>query len=179
MLVIRPMQLQDLDAVMTLEAESFPTPWSRDMYAHEITDNPYGSYWVLIPLQSGATEPPLLAYGGIWLIADEAHITTLASHPQWRRQGYAGRLLLHLLAQARERGAVLATLEARLQNVAAIRLYEKLGFVEVGVRKGYYADTGEDARLLTLFDLDSEEVWARLQEHQQAFEAQTAEFPPA
>ncbi|MEX1018719.1 MAG: ribosomal protein S18-alanine N-acetyltransferase [Litorilinea sp.] len=173
MVVTRPMQEQDVDAVMALEEICFPTPWSRDMYVHEIAENPYGSYWVLAPMPSAQNNmPPLLAYGGIWLIGDEVHITTLASHPDWRRRGYAGQLLLHLLTQARNGGAVLATLEARTNNAAAVGLYAKLGFESVGVRKGYYADTNEDALLLTLFDLDTPAVWARLEAMRAEFEAQ-------
>jgi [ribosomal protein S18]-alanine N-acetyltransferase len=176
------MQAGDLDAVMALEAICFPSPWSRAMYAHEISANPYGSYWVLDGLPSHRTPAPaqseqhtlpqVLAYGGIWIIAEEAHITTIASHPAWRRRGLAGRLLIHLLTVAKTNGATSATLEARANNRAAIALYEKLGFVEVGVRKGYYVDTGEDARLLTLYGLDTPQVWERLAAAQREFQAQ-------
>lgn len=181
MALLRPMQIQDLDAVMALEVVCFPTPWSRDLYVREIVANnsvansnvanSTGTYWVLVPGPDETELPPLLAYGGIWLIADEAHVTTLASHPAWRRHGYAGRVLVHLLEVARARGATLATLEARASNVAAIRLYEKLGFVAVGVRRGYYSDTREDARLLTLFDLDSPAAGAQLAARRREFEA--------
>lgn len=170
---IRPMQESDLDVVTVLEKLCFPTPWSRAMYAHEISANPYGSYWVLDAESERPTAPGLVAYGGIWLIADEAHVTTLASHPAWRRRGLAGRLLVHLLRVARTGGATLATLEARADNRPAIQLYEKLGFVEVGVRRQYYADTGEDARLLTLYGLDRPEVWAQIQEISYTFEVDT------
>jgi [ribosomal protein S18]-alanine N-acetyltransferase len=170
-LTLRPMQPQDLDAVMALEEVCFPTPWSRETYAHEISANPYGVYWVMAPTGPGPATPPLLAYGGVWVIGDVAHITTLASHPDWRRRGLAGRLLIHLLEVAKGRGATSATLEVRMHNQAAIQLYQRLGFEEVGIRKGYYPDTGEDARLLTLFELDSPATSVRLERERAKFEA--------
>ena len=103
-----------------------------------------------------------MAYGGYWLLDDEAHITTIAVHPAWRQRGLGRGLLVRMLGQARQAGALSSTLEVRAGNVAAVGLYERLGFVEVGLRRGYYRDNHEDARLLTLHGLDDGAVWRRL-----------------
>ena len=92
----------------------------------------------------------MVGYAGFWLIVDEAHIGTIAVHPLWRQRGLGEKLLVTLLRQARELGAVLATLEVRPGNQAAQRLYRRHGFAEVGQRKRYYQDNGEDALLLTV-----------------------------
>jgi ribosomal-protein-alanine N-acetyltransferase len=91
----------------------------------------------------------MVAYGGMWLMVDEAHITTFAVHPAWRRQRIGERLLLAFLDLARDRHAREATLEVRLSNLPARRLYEKYGFRPVGVRPRYYSDNNEDALIMT------------------------------
>ena len=91
----------------------------------------------------------IAAYGGMWLMVDEAHITTFAVDPAWRRQGIGERLLLAFLDIAIERDAHEATLEVRLSNLAARRLYEKYGFRPVGLRPNYYSDDREDALIMT------------------------------
>ena len=88
-------------------------------------------------------------------MVDEAHITTFAVHPRWRRQRIGERLLLALLDLARDRHAREATLEVRLSNLAARRLYEKYGFRPVGIRPRYYSDNGEDALIMTTEPLGS------------------------
>ena len=148
-----PMTLDDVPFVGVLEPLCFPSPWSQDTYRHEISRNQNASYWVLRP---GAGEdrpglPPILAYGGYWLLGDEAHIVTIATHPEFRRLGLAEYLLRRMIEQAQAGGATDITLEVRMGNGAAQRMYEKLGFVKVGVRKEYYRDNREDALLMTLF----------------------------
>jgi len=110
-------------------------------------------------------------FGGIWLMVDEAHITTFAVDPAWRRQGIGERLLLALLDVAQARRAREATLEVRLSNVAARRLYEKYGFRPVGLRPNYYTDDGEDALIMTTEALDGPAMQARLAELRAALEA--------
>ena len=102
--------------------------------------------------------PPIFAYGGYWLMGEEAHIVVLATHPQWRRRGLAEAVLIEMLAQMRSVDVNEVTLEVRSGNVAAQELYRKLGFEEVGRRKRYYRDNGEDALLLTLFHLQDGKV---------------------
>jgi len=97
----------------------------------------------------------IVAYGGMWVMVDEAHITTFAVHPRWRRRGIGERLLLALLDLAIDRRAREATLEVRLSNLAARRLYEKYGFRPAGIRPRYYSDDGEDALIMTTEPLAS------------------------
>jgi len=99
----------------------------------------------------------------MWLMVDEAHITTFAVHPAWRRQKLGERLLLAFLDLARDRHAREATLEVRLSNVAARRLYEKYGFRPVGLRPRYYSDNNEDALIMTTDPLDTPEMRARIE----------------
>lgn len=151
-----PMTLDDVAYVGVLEPLCFPAPWSQDTYRHEISRNQNSSYWVLRP---GSDEfgpeqsalPPILAYGGYWLLGDEAHIVTIATHPDYRRRGLAEHLLRLMIERAQAGGATDITLEVRMGNRAAQRMYDKLGFVKVGVRKEYYRDNREDALLMTLF----------------------------
>lgn len=164
-LVFMRMQPEDLPAVLDLERRCFPTPWSEGTYRQELR-NHMASYWVGRASVTQSPTPPVLSYAGLWLMGDEAHITTIAVHPDWRRRYLGEWTLLRLLVAAHAGGADQVTLEVRVANAPAIALYHKLGFVTVGLRRGYYRDTGEDARLLTLQELRSSAVhqplWARL-----------------
>ena len=172
-LVCERMLLPDVPVVSELEKRCFPAPWSADTYRHELLHNARSFYWVIRPGQSAESEqmPPILGYAGYWLLDGEAHIMTIAIHPDWRRHKLGEWLLLETLASARTKDGRQATLEVRVSNSAAIALYTKLGFGEVGLRKRYYRDNGEDARLLTLFNLDQAAVWQPLA--QQLDELQT------
>jgi ribosomal-protein-alanine N-acetyltransferase len=153
----------DLPAVMEMEHVSFPTPWSVDTYRRELMVH-NASYWVVRPgVKNQRNLPRLLAYAGMWLLGEDAHITTIATHPEWRRRHIGEWLLIHLADEAASHGVNALTLEVRLHNTAAQALYHKLGFVAVGLRRGYYQDTGEDARLLTLFGIDHASVREKLQ----------------
>ncbi len=146
---IEPMRVADLEAVLEIERVSFHTPWSRQAFVHELERNRVARLWVARGTRGG--EPPVAAVVGylcLWAVADEVHVTNLAIDPAWRGEG-VGRLLLGtLLAYHRGQGARRAFLEVRPGNAEARRLYEGLGFEEVGRRRGYYVDTGEDALLL-------------------------------
>jgi ribosomal-protein-alanine N-acetyltransferase len=142
-LVIEPMQPDDLPAVHAIEVASFPTPWPPHAYRSELESNRLAHYLVA---RAGDT---VAAYGGMWLMVDEAHITTFAVHPAWRRQRIGERLLLAFLDLAVDRRAHEATLEVRLSNLAARKLYEKYGFRPVGLRPRYYSDDHEDALIMT------------------------------
>jgi ribosomal-protein-alanine N-acetyltransferase len=152
---VAPMAPADLDEVMPLERRCFKDPWTRHMYLSDLTGNPLATYLVVRP-PVGATGqgpdqaavPSLLAYGGFWLLLEEAHIATIAAHPSRRGCGLGLWLMLALLDAAIERGAGLSTLEVRVGNTPARRLYEKLGFEEVGARRNYYRD-GEGALIMT------------------------------
>jgi ribosomal-protein-alanine N-acetyltransferase len=150
------MTLADLPAVHAIEHASFSTPWPDDAYRSELSTNRLATYLV------ATRGDEVVAFAGIWLMVDEAHITTFAVHPGQRRRGIGERLLLTLLDVALERGAREATLEVRLSNVAARRLYEKYGFRPVGLRPRYYSDNGEDALIMTTEPLASSAMAARL-----------------
>ncbi|MEJ5241497.1 MAG: ribosomal protein S18-alanine N-acetyltransferase [Anaerolineales bacterium] len=143
-LEIRRMQLTDLEAVVALDRLSFSLPWSERTFRYELTENPAARAWVAE--KDGAIVGMLL----LWLIVDEAHIATLAVHPEHRQQGIARRLLLRALRAAWEEGARRAFLEVRVSNLAAQNLYRQLGFEVSGRRPRYYRDNNEDALLMTL-----------------------------
>ena len=180
--VIEPMQLPDVDEVMEIERVSFSTPWSARAYRYELQENNLSHYLVARPQRPlakkepgpkagrreglverlqrslGMTEPPetdILGYGGFWLMAGEAHISTIAVRPEWRRRGIGELMLVAMLEQAVELGGDLATLEVRVSNVAAQSLYQKYSFAKVGLRPHYYSDRGEDALIMTTKRLTS------------------------
>ncbi|MGE5262781.1 MAG: ribosomal protein S18-alanine N-acetyltransferase [Acidobacteriota bacterium] len=106
---------------------------------------------------------PVVGYGGLWLMVDEAHISTIASHPDWRRRGIGELLLLAMIDSAAEIGANIVTLEVRVTNVPAQVLYTKYGFEVVGRRKGYYSDNGEDAYIMTTPSITTADFARRMQ----------------
>ncbi|MBI2777395.1 MAG: ribosomal protein S18-alanine N-acetyltransferase [Chloroflexi bacterium] len=159
------MTVGDLPAVHRIERASFSVPWPDDAYRSEIESNRLASYLVI---RAG---DDLIAYGGIWLMVDEAHITTFAVDPAWRRQRVGETLLLALLDVALARRAREATLEVRLSNVPARRLYEKYGFRPVGLRPRYYSDNGEDALIMTTEPLAGASMRSRLAELRAALSA--------
>ncbi len=175
--VIEPMTLADLDSIMEIERVAFAAPWSARAYRYEITQNEQSIMLVVRPAAPprgmlawlrDRLEPPrpssLLGYAGLWLLLDEAHICTIAVHPERRRQGLGELLVLALLDQGMERGARRATLEVRVTNLAAQRLYHKYGFEIVSVRKRYYSDNGEDAYIMTTPSFDTAEFQANLRQ---------------
>ena len=141
--VVEPMGLDDLPAIHAIEQASFTAPWPPNAYRSELETNRLAHYLV------ARVDGVITAYGGMWLMVDEAHITTFAVHPAWRRQRIGERLLLAFLDIAVDRHAHEATLEVRLSNLPARRLYEKYGFRPVGLRPRYYSDDHEDALIMT------------------------------
>ncbi len=144
---IRQARLTDIRAILAIERESFPTPWSRWTFLAELKQ-PVSHFLVAGP--SPAEPWQLWGYIIFWVVADEMHILNLAVHPKHRRRGIAWNLLVEALNQARAQGAQVAWLEVRPSNSAARTLYESFGFEEVGRRPRYYDDTQEDAILLAL-----------------------------
>ncbi|MEB3882103.1 ribosomal protein S18-alanine N-acetyltransferase [Lyngbya sp. CCY1209] len=143
--------------------------WTLEGYRRELespnsdilvwTSQPGGETFEGIPSPRVAISdpPPVVGMGCLWAILDEAHITLLAVHPDYRKLGLGKTLLRALLESARRRGLARATLEVRASNAIAIALYERFGFQVAGTRRGYYADTGEDALILWLGGLQSAE----------------------
>jgi ribosomal-protein-alanine N-acetyltransferase len=164
--VVELMQLGDLRQVMAIERVSFPTPWPVSAYRHELTQNDLSTYVVLREQSDRPQEDwarrvgrrlsraarrtlPVLGYGGFWMIVEEAHISTLAVHPEWQGRGLGELLLVALIEASMLCGAAEATLEVRVSNVIAQGLYRKHAFAQVGRRKGYYTDRNEDALIMT------------------------------
>lgn len=150
-IAIRPMVLDDLPTVLTIDRMSFPTPWSERSYRFELERNPTSRLFVAESM--GHDEPVIVGFLGYWLIVDEVHISTIAVHPDFRRKGIGEKMLMTALDQAIRSGAALATLEVRVSNQAAVDLYDKHGFQIVGRRSKYYRDNNEDALLMTLTNL--------------------------
>ena len=161
---IEPMGLDDLPTVQAIEEASFTTPWPPHAYRSEIETNRLAQYIV------ARVGGEVVAYAGMWMMVDEAHVTTFAVDPRWRRQRIGERLLLTLLDLARSRRAREATLEVRLSNLAARRLYEKYGFRPVGLRPRYYSDNNEDALIMTTESLDSVRMQVRIERLREALE---------
>jgi ribosomal-protein-alanine N-acetyltransferase len=158
----------DIAKVIEIEQMVFPAPWSARAYHYEITANEFSTMFVLRPdfrlapqrllHRLGLLEPlPLIGYAGFWLLVDEAHICTIAVHPQWQGLGLGELLLISLLDWGQEKGAVRATLEVRVSNQVAQELYRKYGFQTLGRRKGYYTNNKEDALVMTTPPFESSE----------------------
>ena len=170
------MTIADISAVMVIEKTAFPIPWPEQAYRHEILNNPNG-YFIVVRLRSPGPSPTelrdassarnllqrlvgkpaiasepgaIIGFAGLWMLVDEGHISTIASHTEWRGQGVGELLLVTLLREAQRRKAIFATLEVRVTNSVAQNLYRKYGFTEVGRRKRYYQDNGEDALIMTV-----------------------------
>ena len=171
-LVIEPMRLDDLAAVHDIERWSFTTPWPAHAYRTEVESNRLAHYRVM------RIDGRVVAYAGLWIMLDEAHITTFAVDPPWRRRRLGERLLLAMLDLAIERGAREATLEVRLSNLAARRLYEKYGFRPVGIRPRYYSDDNEDALIMTTEPLSETRMQERLAHLRAALAAEPDVEPP-
>lgn len=142
MLTIRKMTELDVDAVFDIEVHSFKTPWSKDAFYKEMTENALAEYIVI------CEEDRIVGFGGMWLIIDEIHITNIAIAPNERGKGYSKPLVQAMIDFATERRFKHMTLEVRVSNAIAIALYEQFGFVSVGKRPKYYIDTGEDALVM-------------------------------
>jgi ribosomal-protein-alanine N-acetyltransferase len=139
----------DIRQVMPIEKASFPAPWPASAYRYELNKNHLSNYLVLRTDGDADTQARVVAYGGFWLIVDEGHISTLAVDPAWRGRGLGEWMLMILIETAILRGARELTLEVRVSNRVAQGLYRKYGFVQVGLRKGYYQDNHEDALIMT------------------------------
>ncbi|GAB4463087.1 MAG: ribosomal protein S18-alanine N-acetyltransferase [Anaerolineales bacterium] len=145
---IRRMTLDDLPAVVALDQMSFSLPWPERSFRFELTDNHASRCWV------AEADGEIVGMLVAWLLVDEAHIATLATHPAYRRRGIARELLSRALREMAEEGAVTSFLEVRESNTAAQALYRQFGYEAVGRRKRYYKDTDEDAILMTLNGLE-------------------------
>jgi ribosomal-protein-alanine N-acetyltransferase len=139
---IVPLSLEHIDDVLKIDNLSFPTPWSRNSFQREVETNKFARYVV------AKRDELILGYAGMWLILDEAHITNIAVHPEYRGIDIGNRLLEALIIMAKVDNIESMTLEVRKSNIVAQNLYIKHGFVQEGIRKEYYGDNREDAIIM-------------------------------
>ena len=157
------MTVDDVPDVHRIERASFPVPWPDYAFRQELQTNRLAHYMVVRVLDE------TVAYGGLWMMVDEAHVTTFAVLPQWRRHGVGGRLMLEMAHLALDLGARVMTLEVRLSNAAARSLYQQFGFRPVGVRPRYYSDNGEDALIMTTEPLSDPQMVQILSEMEKRY----------
>ena len=147
---IRKMTIEDVPAVAQIDRLSFTLPWPEHSFQYEVLENRVARCFV------AETEENRIAGMVVsWIIVDELHIATIATHPDFRRMGIGARILTEALAEGRAAGARLAFLEVRATNEAAQAMYRKFGFEVTGKRPRYYKDNGEDAILMTLEPLEA------------------------
>jgi len=150
--IIRKMTIDDIEDVIAIDRLSFSLPWPERSFRFELTDNPASRCWV------AEIDGKVVGIIVVWLIVEEAHVATIATHPDFRRQGIAKKLLSYALRELSYEGAQSSFLEVRASNVAAQEMYRKFGYEETGVRPRYYKDNDEDAFLMTLDSLDAERL---------------------
>jgi [ribosomal protein S18]-alanine N-acetyltransferase len=151
-LTIRKMTVDDIPAVVDLDHKSFSLPWPERSFRFELTDNPASRCWV------AELDGNVVGMIVVWLIIDEAHVATVATHPEYRRQGIGRRLLAHALREIMRDGAQSSFLEVRASNLAAQEMYRKFGYEITGRRSRYYRDNDEDALLMNLESLNVERL---------------------
>ena len=157
-LEIGRMRRRHLRGIMAIERQVYPRPWSPSLFIAEMSDPSNRSYIV------ARIGRDVVGYAGMICYGDEAHVTTIAVDPVHQRRKIGTRLLSELIETAIEMGARAVSLEVRVSNWGAQRLYTRFGFRPVGVRKGYYQETGEDALVMWAHDVDRPEYGERLRE---------------
>jgi ribosomal-protein-alanine N-acetyltransferase len=213
---VRAMNVGDIQQVLEIERQSFPTMWPPTAFKRELQQNRLANYIVIVEHNESApeieAEPPpdrhansferlfgelrsflgpreerplpavserpelIVGFVGVWMLPDEAHIVTIAVRDQFRRQGLGEQLLISAIEMAQEEGQSLVTLEVRVSNEAALRLYEKYGFEQVGLRPRYYSDNHEDANVLTVQSVVTEKYRARFDELRTAHRRRWGDF---
>ena len=153
---LTPMRRRHLRTVLRIETEVYPRPWTMNLFVSELGMRSSRSYYV------AKVGPTVVGYSGLMLIVEDAHVTTIAVDPAWQRHQIGTRLLLNIARDARDRGARHLTLEVRVSNEPAQNMYRTFGFRPAGIRKGYYAETNEDALVMWADDIDQPEYLERL-----------------
>jgi [ribosomal protein S18]-alanine N-acetyltransferase len=144
---ITRMRRRHLRGIMAIERQVYPRPWSPSLFVSEMTSGRSRAYLVAVEGRA------VVGYGGLVSYGDEAHITTIAVDPEHQRRKIGTRLLYELIRRAQDMGAHAVSLEVRVTNWGAQRLYARFGFRPVGVRKGYYQETNEDAVVMWTEDV--------------------------
>jgi len=144
-IVIRKATEKDVGQIADLDKICFSVPWSEQAFDKELKENDLAFYILAEVKDTGQ----IVGYAGVWLIRGEGHITNVAVHPEFRRKHIGMEIVEVLMKESRKQaGTKTFTLEARKSNTAAIELYKKFGFLEVGIRKGYYQENNEDAVIM-------------------------------
>ncbi|ABR47030.1 ribosomal-protein-alanine acetyltransferase [Alkaliphilus metalliredigens QYMF] len=139
---VRKMNRQDIEQVLIIETHCFAIPWTKGAFEKELKENKLARYVV------AEVNENVVAYGGMWLIIDEGHITNIAVHPEYQGQKIGKEIVLGLMEVAKEANLLRLTLEVRKSNLIAQQLYRGMGFIISGIRPGYYHDNGEDAIIM-------------------------------
>lgn len=139
---IREMEQPDIESVMYVDASSFPMPWPRDIFERELKENDFAYYYVLLDGEK------IIGYVGLWMIFDEAQITNIAILPEYRGKRLGTKIFKKAIEVAIQSGMKTLSLEVRLSNIAAQKMYRNFGLVPGGIRKNYYTDNGEDAMVM-------------------------------
>ncbi|MCE5198635.1 MAG: ribosomal protein S18-alanine N-acetyltransferase [Armatimonadota bacterium] len=145
---MREMRREDIPRVMEIERECFPTPWHESAYITELANR--SAYYVV-----ACKDGRITGFAGMWIIMDEAHITTIGVARDSRGEKIGERLLVGLLEEAIYRGAKRATLEVRQSNEVAQNLYRKYEFAPAAIRRGYYTDNHENAVVMWIDDMSA------------------------
>ncbi len=151
-----PLRRRHLRSVMRIETQAYTHPWTLPLFMSELALRTTRTYI------GARVEGSVVGYAGLMYTGDESHVTTIAVDPLWYRHKIASRMLAHLTRTSRERGVKHMTLEVRVANVGAQAMYRKFGFEPAGIRKNYYAETREDALIMWVHDIDTDEYLARL-----------------
>lgn len=138
-ITIREMVQDDIDTVYTIEKNSYSTPWTKEIFYNELMNNAHAFYAVI------AYQGDIVGYAGMWVVYDDAQITTIAIDPAFRGKRLGKQLFRYMLQTAYRLEVARLSLEVRVSNVVAQNMYRKFGLVPGGVRKGYYTDNNEDA----------------------------------
>jgi len=144
------MQREDIPRIMEIEKQCFTTPWHESAYLTELVNR--SAYYVV-----ARVDDKIVGYSGMWVIIDEAHITTIGVDPKYRGKKIGEQILIAMLEEAQRRGARRATLEVRESNHLAQNLYRKYGFIPAAIRRGYYSDNNENAVVMWVDDMFSQD----------------------
>jgi len=148
---IAAMRRRHVRAVLRIEQQVYPRPWSASLFHSELALRSTRAYYI------ARIGRELVGYAGLMMTVDDGHVTTIAVDPRWHRHKIGTRLLLVLAREAIQRGATSLTLEVRMSNRGAQELYRQFGFAPVGVRKNYYQEVNEDALVMWAHEVDRPE----------------------
>jgi ribosomal-protein-alanine N-acetyltransferase len=166
------MRRRHLRGVLRIEGQVAPRPWTTSLFLSELALRSSRAYFV------ARVGRDIVGYGGLMMTLDDGHVTTLAVDPRWHRHKIGTRLLMALAREGIARGATGLTLEVRLSNLGAQALYRRFGFEPVGVRKGYYVETKEDALIMWAHKVDEPEYDALLESLERRVPGSTIVEPP-